>query len=93
MLTSQEELSTELGISVESVHTILKEKLLVTKVCCSRWIPHSLSDEQKLCRVQFSQDMLAKFGPGGNYRLSDVITRDEKWFNFFMQPDKEQNKV
>ena len=63
---TEEELSTELGISVGSVHTILKEKLLVTKVC-SRWIPHSLSDEQKLCRVQFSQDMLAKFGPGANY--------------------------
>ena len=44
---TEEELSTDLGISVGSVHTILKEKLLVTKVV-SRWIPHSLSDEHKL---------------------------------------------
>ena len=86
-----EELSNELGISIESVHTILNEKLLVTKVCFL-WIPHSLSDEQKLCRVQFSQDV-SQVWAGGNYRLSDIITGDEKWFNFFMQPDKEQNKV
>ena len=62
---SKKELSTELDVSVGSVHTILKEKLLVSKVC-SRWIPHSLSDEQELYRIQFFQDMLPKFGPEGN---------------------------
>jgi histone-lysine N-methyltransferase SETMAR len=83
--------STVLSISVGSAHTILHDHLNLKKVC-ARWIPHLLSDEQKRHRVASAQEMLDIFEGADRGRLTDIVTGDEKWFNFFMMPNKHQNR-
>ena len=58
-------------INTKSVHRVIKDKL---KLQClyARWIPHALSDEQKLNRVDGAQTVLEQIN--GNH-----IIIDEKW--------------
>ena len=83
--------STVLSISVGSAQTILHDHLNLKKVC-AHWIPHLLSDEQKRHRVASAQEMLDIFEGADRGRLTGIVTGDEKWFNFFMMPNKHQNR-
>jgi len=66
------------SISHPNVLKILHDHLGLRKVS-SRWIPHSLTVEQKQKRLDFCKAMLAKL-KSGEWRLDQILTGDESWF-------------
>ena len=85
-------LSTTLGTSVGCIETILKDHLLLRKIC-AKWVPHKLTKHQKNERVRIQKEILAMFPPHGRKRLSDVITGDESWLNFYTERRKHDNYI
>lgn len=67
----------ELNISKDSIHRILTEKLNMRKVC-SRFVPHRLTDDQKLLRIQHSKDIIKEAKKDKNF-LYSIVTGDETW--------------
>ena len=73
---------------------ILKQKLRFCKVC-ARWVPHLLSNEQKLNRVNCAKkknktktnkqtnQKKKKYEHCDPNRLDEIVTGDETWINFF----------
>ena len=72
-------------ISVKSVHRIIKDKLNL-RCLYARWIPHSLTEEQKLKRVEGAENVLREIN-------DNVIIIDEKWLYCKSLPPKPYNKV
>ena len=56
---------------------IIHEGLNMSKKA-SRWIPHKLTDEQKLNRLEICQRNLSLI-KSGKLRLCDIVTGDESW--------------
>ena len=50
----------KVGISLSTVHLILKKHLKVRKIS-ARWVPHLLTDEQKRQRVKVAKKLLQMF--------------------------------
>ena len=73
--------STLLSISYGSAHLILHDHLNMKKVYAC-WIPRQLSNEQKRQRVTSAQETICIFDKVGWHRLLDIVTGDDKWFNF-----------
>ncbi|GBP32680.1 Mariner Mos1 transposase [Eumeta japonica] len=59
-------------------HKILHEHLAVRKLC-TRWIPHNLTEGQKLRRVNWCRDMMQRFGGGDSNVVYNMVTGDESW--------------
>jgi histone-lysine N-methyltransferase SETMAR len=82
-----------LNLSKETVRRILVEDLLFHKVC-SVWVPHRLSDTNKVQRVNCAQSLLQLFN---QYSLDELCrlfaTQDETWIPFDLGGCKEDNKV
>ncbi len=71
-------ISCETGLSLRTVHNVLWNTLKLKKRP-AKWIPHLLTDNQKVCRLRVSRDLLAHFRRSPT--LADrVITGDESWF-------------
>jgi len=66
-----------LNINRETIRTILHEDLQKTKVC-AKFIPHTLTDEQKSVRVGHSRDVVAAARNDPNF-LKSIVTGDETW--------------
>lgn len=86
------EVSDTNGISYGSVQTIVKKELGLKKLC-ARWIPLLLADEQKRERVRCATKLLNMFEPQEPKRLTDIVTGDETWINYFGIPSKRQNHM
>jgi len=67
----------ELGMSKDSIHRILTEKLGYRKVC-SHFVPHKLTDDQKLLRIQHCKDIVKESKKDKNF-LYNIVTGDETW--------------
>ena len=65
-----------LGISGTSIHSILHEHLTVKNIS-SRWIPHNMSVAQKKARIDWSKEMLQRYGSGTSKHVYDIVTGDE----------------
>ena len=65
------------SLSHNLLHRIIHKHLKLRKLS-SRWIPHDLTDAQKLKRLKFCEKNLKKFDEG-KWRLCDVVTGDESW--------------
>ncbi len=66
------------GLSLQTVHHALRNKLKLTKRP-AKWVPHTLSDQQKQCRVDMARDLLHRFRRAPT--LQDrVVTGDDSWF-------------
>lgn len=87
-----EEITEELQIGNNAVSTILHDFLGVRKVC-ARWIPHSLSEEQKEKRVDWCKFMLTKFKGGESKEVSKIVTGDESWIYQYDPETKQQSTV
>ncbi|XP_053411309.1 histone-lysine N-methyltransferase SETMAR-like [Nycticebus coucang] len=81
-----------LQIGSPAVSKILHNYLRVRKVL-SRWVPHTLTDEQKRIRVKWCQEMLIRFDGGKSRRISDIITGDETWIYQFDPENKCQSTM
>lgn len=89
------EIAAKTGISTERVHFILHKKLAMRKIC-SRWVPHRLSPEQMLSRVNTSKEMIRILKGKCRHRnrhLENTITGDETWMKLYQVPCKSDNKV
>lgn len=80
-----------LDISHGSVDTILKQHLGLRKIS-SRWVPHSLTQEQRQRRVDICIENLQKF-ESGSWRLCDIVTGDETWIYHRKIKSKQQSKA
>jgi [histone H3]-lysine36 N-dimethyltransferase SETMAR len=81
-----------LGISVGSVHEILRDHLQVRKLC-TIWIPHKLTDEQRASRVTWCQNMLQKFDHGNSRNVNSIVTGDETLVYYYDVPSRRQSRV
>ncbi|GFT24347.1 FLJ37770-like protein [Nephila pilipes] len=64
-----------LNMSVGSVFTIMTEDLKKKKLC-ARFVPHTLTTEQKEHRIASSEDLIAAADEDPNF-LKTIVTGDE----------------
>jgi hypothetical protein len=75
-----EEITEETGVSHGSAYTILTVYLQLSSRC-SRWVPHCLSDEQKLKRVEAANEWLNLCENKSDVELIQrIVVIDEKYF-------------
>ena len=72
-------ISEELNLNRSVVTRILKIQLGLQKRHL-RWVPHNLTDEQKVKRVELSKSMLKTLSSLSENQRAAVITGDESWF-------------
>ena len=82
------DIEASLRIGSGSVAKILHIYLRVSKVS-SRWVPHSLTDGQKVTRVEWCCEMILRFTNGN----SEIITGDETWIYQYDPETKHQSSV
>ena len=85
-------ISTALGISYDTVSTILHDDLHMTKVC-SVFIPRILNDQQKQQRVQSAHCILKELERLGSDAMRKYCIEDETWINFNATLPKQENKT
>ena len=78
-----------LGISSMAINSIIHNYLSLRKVC-ARWVPRTLTDDQKQFRLQFCCHSLKRFEEGRSRRVFDIITGDESCFYHYDPELKEQ---
>jgi histone-lysine N-methyltransferase SETMAR len=67
----------EFGVNRETIRQILVEDLGKRKVA-SRFVPHSLSDDQRHERVQYAKDII-KTAHRNKTFLNLIVAEDETW--------------
>jgi histone-lysine N-methyltransferase SETMAR len=77
----------EVGISYGSTFAIITDELGFRKVC-ARWVPHLLTSEKKLNRLQVCQRLLAKCQEESGSFLTRIITCDETWVHHYTPESK-----
>ena len=83
------ELGAMLSISVGSVEDIVKYHLHCRKVNV-RWVPHTLTDVNKIGRMQAASHLLQQFEDEGDAFLKSIVTTDETWVHYF-SPESQQS--
>ena len=76
-----EEITQALGISHDSVSTILHDRLGMHKLT-ARWVPKSLSDEQMATRASVCSALLKRFRSNDDFFLH-LVTVDETWVHYY----------
>lgn len=84
------QLEVAVGISSGSVRSILHNKLQLHKVC-ARWVPHQLTESQKTARVEWCQNMLARFDGGRSRGVWELVSGDETWIYCYDPETKQQS--
>jgi len=75
-----------------SLQSILHDHLKIRKLC-ARWVPHRLTQEQKMRRVDFCHFMLERYETADRRRLAEVYTEDETWLYYYDIPLKRQSAM
>ena len=86
------DIARKVGISLSTVHLILKKHLKVRKIS-ARWMPHLLTDEQKRQRVKVAKMLLQMFPKYYKKVFANVVTGDETWVHYFEPVRKVSNKI
>ena len=86
------DIARKVGISLSTVHLILKKHLKVRKIS-ARWVPHLLTDEQKRQRVKVTKKLLQMFPKYDKKQFASVVTGDETWVHYFEPVRKVSNKI
>ena len=84
-----QQIETILGISSMAINSIIHHYLNLRKFC-ARWVPLTLSDDQKQFRLQFYRHSLKRFEEGGSRRVFDIMTGNESCFYHYDPELKEQ---
>ena len=80
----------QLDMNRESVRSIIRNEMHMTKVC-SRMVPRILTDDQKQYRVQVCESIKSKITNTPDY-LNYVITGDETWV-FQYDPETKRQSI
>lgn len=83
-------ISADLGVSLSTIHTILKDDLNMNKVS-ARWVPRLLKPKEK--RVNASLEFVQRYETEGDEFLNRIITTDETWLWHFDPESKAQSSV
>ena len=83
-----EEIAQALGISLDSISTILHERLGMHKLT-ALWVPKSLSDEQMATRASVCSALLKRFRSKDDFLLR-LVTVDETWVHYYEPENKAQ---
>ena len=86
------DIARKVGISLSTVHLILKKHLKVRKIS-ARWVPHLLTDEQKRQWVKVAKKLLQMFPKYDKKQFANVVTGDETWVHYFEPIRKVSNKI
>ena len=86
------DIARKVGISLSTVHLILKKRLKVRKIS-ARWVPHLLTDKQKRQRVKVAKQLLQMFPKYDKKQFANVVTGDETWGHYFEPVRKVSNKI
>ena len=86
------DIARKVGISLSTVHLILKKHLNVRKIS-ARWVPHLLTDEQRRQRVKVAEKLLQMFPKYDKKQFANVVTGDETWVHYFEPVRKVSNKI
>ena len=86
------DIARKVGISLSTVHLILKKHLKVRKISARR-VPHLLTDEQKRQRVKVAKQLLQMFPKYDKKQFANVVTGDETWAHYFEPVRKVSNKI
>ena len=86
------DISRKVGISLSTVHLILKKHLKVRKIS-AKWVPHLLTDGQKGQRVKVAKKLLQMFPKYDKKQFANVVTGDETWVHHFEPVRKVRNKI
>jgi histone-lysine N-methyltransferase SETMAR len=78
---SLRQIARTIGSNKDTVSRILRTKLLMRRKKL-KWVPHSLTDEQKLSRVQTAKAMLEIISKDAKHDFKHIITGDETWLFF-----------
>jgi len=73
-----------LGISKSSVKRLMKE--LGAKKVATRWVPHQLTDAQKIARARISAEHLERYNKDHSI-LDRIIAIDETWLKYYDPED------
>ena len=79
------------GLSEGSVQTILKKRLDLRKVC-ARWVPHLLTEEQKIQCLKCARELLKTYKGCNSRVISNLLTGDETWVHMFEPQRRADNK-
>jgi hypothetical protein len=82
-----------LQLSKQTVRRILVDDLLLKKIC-SVWVPHKLSEDNKLQRVACAQRLINMFASHSQeYLMRLFAVTDETWIFFESCPSKAENRA
>ena len=82
----------KVGISLSTVHLILKKHLKVRKIS-ARWVPYLLTDEEKRQRLKWPKSCFKCFQNMTKKQFANVITDNETWVHYFEPVRKGSNKI
>ena len=85
------DIARKVGISLSTVHLILKKHLKVGKIS-ARWVPHLLTDKEKRQRVKVAKKLLQMIPKYDKKQFANVVTGDETWVHYF-EPVRKVNKI
>ena len=84
------ELCTELNVGFNALETMLAT--LGYRKVCAKWVPRTLTQEEKNHRMQVCQDLLNQYEAEGDSFLDRIIAGEETWCNR-SEPDSKQHSV
>ena len=86
---SIETISAQFGVSVGTVHTLIRKELKMQKIC-AKFVPRVLREDQKERRCHNSREMveLISSDPAG---LDALVTCDESWNYYYDSETKRQS--
>ncbi|KAI6648034.1 hypothetical protein LOD99_8236 [Oopsacas minuta] len=70
------QLEQSMEISSGAIHTILTTELGYRSIC-GKWVPHKLSENQRLARLNIDKKLLETYENCDSRRLTEIITGDE----------------
>ncbi|PNF20987.1 hypothetical protein B7P43_G09494, partial [Cryptotermes secundus] len=85
------ELGAMLSISVGSVEDIMKYHLHYRKVN-ARWVPLTLTDVNKMVRMQVASRLLRQFEDEGEAFLKYIVTTNETWVHYFIPESRQSSR-
>jgi histone-lysine N-methyltransferase SETMAR len=85
------EIAETIGISKERVGYILHEELDMKKLC-ARWVPPSLTADQKRTRMKISEQCLERLNTNKTDFVGRFIIMDETWIHHYTPESKLQSK-
>ena len=86
------DIARKVGISLSTVHLILKKHLKVRKNCARR-VQHMLTDEQNRQRVKVAKKQHQMFQTCDKKQFANVVRGDENWVHYFEPVRKVSNKI